>query len=63
MSTVTPLPVPVLPSLTAPLMRSSSPGPTVMTALPLKARVYICVVVLAGLVAGGFALPHVRQPW
>ena len=34
-----------------------------MTALPLKARVYVCAVVLAGLVAGGLALPHADRPW
>jgi HD-GYP domain-containing protein (c-di-GMP phosphodiesterase class II) len=33
-----------------------------MTALPAAARSYICAVIVAGLVAGGFALPHVTHP-
>lgn len=34
-----------------------------MTALPSAARTYVCAVVLAGLAAGGFALPHIEHPW
>ena len=34
-----------------------------MTALPRAARAYVCAVVLAGVAAGTFAVPHVNWPW
>ncbi|MDX6242334.1 MAG: hypothetical protein QOE76_57, partial [Frankiales bacterium] len=34
-----------------------------MTALSRAARTYVCAVVAAGLVVGGFALPRVHGAW